>query len=142
MDLTENEQAAVTSHIAEANNDTGENETSASLGKFKDVGALLSAYRSLQAEFTKRCQRVKELEAKIADGDKGEKTSPQTSDAENSGITDKEKEDLLKDYLKDVLGRKSRAIVLDGVGTDLKTPTYKPRTVEEAGRLAKKLLEK
>ena len=33
-----------------------------SLGKFKDVNALLNAYNSLQSEFTKRCQRIKELE--------------------------------------------------------------------------------
>ncbi|MBE7083097.1 MAG: hypothetical protein E7373_00660 [Clostridiales bacterium] len=29
-----------------------------SLGKFKDVNALLSAYNSLESEFTKRCQKI------------------------------------------------------------------------------------
>lgn len=31
-------------------------------GKFKDADALLSAYNSLQAEFTRKCQRLAELE--------------------------------------------------------------------------------
>lgn len=35
---------------------------SAALGKFKDVDALLKAYGCLQAEFTRRSQRLKELE--------------------------------------------------------------------------------
>ena len=32
------------------------------LGKFKDVDALVKAYESLQAEFTRRSQRLKDLE--------------------------------------------------------------------------------
>lgn len=32
------------------------------LGKFKDTEALLSAYNSLQVEFTKKCQKLSELE--------------------------------------------------------------------------------
>ena len=35
---------------------------SAVLGKFKDVDALVKAYESLQAEFTRRSQKLKELE--------------------------------------------------------------------------------
>lgn len=37
-------------------------QASTDLGKFKDVSALLKAYDSLQAEFTRRSQRLKELE--------------------------------------------------------------------------------
>ena len=33
-----------------------------SYGKFKDADALYSAYNNLEAEFTKKCQRIKELE--------------------------------------------------------------------------------
>ena len=40
----------------------GAKEASAALGKFKDVDALLKAYGCLQAEFTRRSQRLKELE--------------------------------------------------------------------------------
>ena len=35
---------------------------SAALGKFKSVDALQKAYTALQAEFTRRSQRLKELE--------------------------------------------------------------------------------
>lgn len=39
-----------------------ESAGSAGLGKFKSVDALLQAYESLQAEFTRRSQRLKQLE--------------------------------------------------------------------------------
>ena len=38
--------------------------TAADLGKFKDVRTLLSAYQALEAEFTRRSQRLKELETR------------------------------------------------------------------------------
>ncbi|MDE7379531.1 MAG: hypothetical protein K2N14_00630 [Clostridia bacterium] len=38
-------------------------QTAAAAGKFKDVEALLKAYQALEAEFTRRSQRLKELEA-------------------------------------------------------------------------------
>ena len=40
---------------------------SAPLGKFKSVDALLQAYNSLQAEFTRRSRRLRELEGKFAE---------------------------------------------------------------------------
>lgn len=46
-------------------------EVLTALGKFKDVDALAKAYTSLQAEFTRRSQRLKELE-KAAENFNGE----------------------------------------------------------------------
>ena len=40
---------------------TCENLNEGSLGKFKDAQSLLSAYNSLQAEFTKKCQKLSEV---------------------------------------------------------------------------------
>ena len=40
----------------------GKEDVSAVLGKFKDVNALANAYSALEAEFTRRSQRLKELE--------------------------------------------------------------------------------
>ena len=40
-------------------------EASTVLGKFKDVSALERAYESLQAEFTRRSQRLRELEKEV-----------------------------------------------------------------------------
>lgn len=44
-------------------------EVSTVAGKFKDVSALIRAYESLQSEFTRRSQRLKELE-KLAENPK------------------------------------------------------------------------
>ena len=48
----------------------GKEDVSAVLGKFKDVNALASAYSALEAEFTRRSQRLKELE-RLADNLQG-----------------------------------------------------------------------
>ena len=38
-----------------------------SLGKFKDTDSLLSAYNNLQAEFTRKCQSLSQLQKQISD---------------------------------------------------------------------------
>ena len=48
---------------AEARRETA---AAANLGKFKSVDALLNAYNSLEAEFTRRSQALRELEEKAA----------------------------------------------------------------------------
>ncbi|MDD2445759.1 MAG: hypothetical protein PHX09_02995 [Clostridia bacterium] len=51
--------------IADANEKLNENifeQSVGSLGKFKNTQSLLTAYNNLQAEFTRKCQRLKELE--------------------------------------------------------------------------------
>ena len=55
---------AQTETLAEATAAIGDSAATVStdLGKFKDVSALLKAYDSLQAEFTRRSQRLKDLE--------------------------------------------------------------------------------
>ena len=45
------------------------------LGKFKDVGALARAYESLQAEFTRRSQRLRQLEKEAENFKGGKETS-------------------------------------------------------------------
>ena len=154
MNDTTNEQTEIVSQIAEAKNSDGE-DASVSLGKFKDVNALLSAYNSLQAEFTKRCQRIKELEAhaavdKVIPTEKaegafvaGEQPAKEVpTENRTLSITEEEKENCIKGYLTEIMGAKSKAIVMDGFGASVKTPVNKPKTVEEAGKLAKELLAK
>lgn len=55
--LTENMQATADTAEAEV-----KEETAPELGKFKDVKTLMKAYSDLEAEFTRRSQRLKELE--------------------------------------------------------------------------------
>lgn len=68
--------------------------------------------------------------------------APTESESANvRGITDKEKEDILKDYLKSVLEAKTKAIVMDGAGSGVKTPPSRPVTINEAGKLAKEFFD-
>ena len=138
-----NEQTELSAHTAGADMEKGEGQSEVSLGKFKDVGALLNAYNSLQSEFTKRCQKIKELQAKLDDAEK--ENAPQESVAAQSAVqvdtTFKDEEKVIKEYLLDVIGKKPKAIVLDGVGVGVKTPVVKPKTIEEAGNLALNILK-
>ena len=138
-----NEQTELSAHTAGADLEKSEGQSEVSLGKFKDVGALLNAYNSLQSEFTKRCQKIKELQAKLDDADKA--NAPQESVAAQSAVqvdtTFKDEEKVIKEYLLDVIGKKPKAIVLDGVGVGVKTPVVKPKTIEEAGNLALNILK-
>ena len=145
MNNIPNEQTQVDAQPVSTENQVnlGAKESSVSYGKFKDATALLNAYNSLEAEFTKRCQRVKELESALQSAEK-EKTpteSQANTDTEKE-ITLKEKERILKEYLKSVLQSQPKSIVLDGAGVGVKTMVEKPKTISEAGQLAKDILTK
>lgn len=66
METISNEQLDETAHTSEEDMVSGATDTENSLGKFKDAQSLLKSYDSLQSEFTKRCQRIKELEGEKA----------------------------------------------------------------------------
>lgn len=61
-EILKNEQTDETLPCAEATVLKGNSEEPVSLNKFKDEKSLQKAYQSLEAEFTKRCQRLKALE--------------------------------------------------------------------------------
>lgn len=67
------EQPEINSATAEQSADgtRAENLENGSLGKFKDTESLLSAYNNLQAEFTRKCQALSQLQ-KEADNVKDE----------------------------------------------------------------------
>lgn len=151
-----NEQTSTDSQAEASEKDNGENKSEVSLGQFKDKDALINAYNSLRVEFTKRCQKIKELESELADKDKTpteldkanlvvdkdktptikeDKSTPKITEDENS----KENE-ILKNYLKGIMGAKSKAIVMDSVGGGVVAPVNKPKTITDAGKLAKQIL--
>ena len=149
MEQLGNEQMELLSHTAEAEEEKeqakGEIKREVSWGKFKDVDALLSAYGSLEAEFTKRCQRIKELEGALAlSEDKGNPPTKEQGIKEQpqKEISKEEKEEILKEYLYSVLGRKQSAIVMDGNGVGVKTPRERPKTIHEAGLIAREMFKK
>ncbi|MBQ7236171.1 MAG: hypothetical protein IJX03_03315 [Clostridia bacterium] len=142
MTELENEQTESTAQSAEAQENIGEISGEVSLGKFKDTAALLSAYNSLQAEFTKRCQRIKELERDALSSDKVVAPDNESELKQNANITEEDKENVLKEYLQGVLSRKQKAVLLDGAGIGVKTPINRPKTIVQAGALAREMLEK
>ena len=79
----QNQGAEVGNHMdaEDGKKDTGASQKASAVPeKFKDVDALARAYGSLQAEFTRRSQRLKELE-KIAENFKSDE-----ADCEESGV--------------------------------------------------------
>ena len=72
--LQETQTGAGAEAPSSAESECAVKEASTVLGKFKDVDALARAYSSLQAEFTRRSQKLKELERETGrrNADKGE----------------------------------------------------------------------
>ena len=141
MECKNNEQTEFNTQTAMAEEVKGEEKNEVSLGKFKDVSALMDAYNSLQAEFTKRCQRLKELEAKIGSVDKASvPTQTEQVQARQEDTTLIDKENVLKEYLLDIIGKKPKAIVMDGMGVGAKTPSRRPISIADAGKLAQEIL--
>ncbi|MBQ3502161.1 MAG: hypothetical protein IJA72_00655, partial [Clostridia bacterium] len=75
---------------------------STNLGKFKDAQSLLKAYNSLQTEFTKKSQRLSELENSNTEFAREEKINQAIKELEqNHNIAQKFSEDI-KSAIKDV----------------------------------------
>lgn len=112
------------------------NEAATGLGKFQSVDALLNAYLSLEAEFTRRSQRLKELE----EGNKAQ-TAP-SPDGLNTGteISEEAKKAIIEEYLKGVSSSKSVPLIAGGVSAA--TPRQTPKSIKEAGELAARFLKK
>ena len=122
----------------------GKVQAAAGLGKFKDVQTLMKAYSDLEAEFTRRSQRLKELEQrnKAETLPDGEKVSP--SRTEDELVTyalsnDKVKDAVIGEYLKGISESKAPTILTGGSGVS--APRVTPKTVREAGRLAREFLK-
>ena len=133
----ENTNLEVTAEAAEAEKDTAATE----LGKFESVSALLAAYKSLEAEFTRRSQRLKELE----EGNKAHTDDCAPSRGSCDGVSAVEGLDegvikaVIEEYLKTVASGKSVPLIDGGVSSA--APKFAPKTVKEAGALAEKFLK-
>lgn len=120
------------------------------LGKFKDVQALMDAYTALEAEFTRRSQRLKELEnatkEHVPTADAANGAALPQAQTENSGgetvgsavqpqISDELKNAIIEEYLSGVLSRRSVPFVTGGSVVSAERRT--PKNLKEAGALAK-----
>ena len=105
---------------------------SGGFGKFKSAEALLSAYNSLEAEFTRRSQRLRELE--------GRENCAQPR-GEDAPAAEGAREQKLERAVERVLAARAPYVRAEGGGYAA-APPRKASTVEEAGRLARELFRK
>lgn len=105
-----------------------------SIGKFKSTESLLNAYNNLQAEFTRKCQRLSELEAQA------QSTTENVEEyiKNNQALVGK----ILKHYVADIQNNPSPVSISDtaGSGIPLMAPP-KPTTMEEAKEVVKNLFK-
>lgn len=134
--LNENERE--TADAAEAEKDIAATD----LGKFKDVKTLLKAYSDLEAEFTRRSQRLKQLEqenktATSPDGE-GESSSQKNEERIKEALGDNAVRDaVISDYLKNLA---QKSVPLAACGEAVAAPRNTPKTVKQAGKLAQQFL--
>ncbi len=182
--ITENSTSNFESHTTVVDMELGDD--SVSLGKFKDVKSLFDAYNSLQAEFTRRCQKVKELEREnerlnneitlasksslsIGEDTEDEKLAQETSSKVDDGTeklsTNKSlqeqidyyksseylfdainnnqsvKDEIINRYLNSVQSSKPTVKLITGNGQSVVTPPSTPKTLVEAGEIARQIFE-
>ncbi|MGN0823856.1 MAG: hypothetical protein ACI4MB_02165 [Candidatus Coproplasma sp.] len=138
---TENLQATANAAEAEV-----KEEIAAGPKKFKDVQALVDAYTALEAEFTRRSQRLKELEANKEQAAPAQAASAQAlSQAATEGsdgvraLSQQEKNAVIEEYLNGVYSNKSVPFIT--VGGAVKAARVTPKTIGEAASLAKRYFE-
>lgn len=113
--------------------------TNGSIGKFKDTESLFNAYNSLQAEFTRKCQKLSELENSI---------SKNNSSKEEFDVNEFKKENpelvhnIVQSYLDELRSTSTPEFISNslGSGIPLNAPPN-PKTMEEARVLAKNLFK-
>lgn len=105
-----------------ANSEGGMSKTELLAGKFKSVDALTNAYGELEAEFTRRSQRLKALEERLAsleeqkDPPRGDPSRPRASATEDAAET--------------------KVPLMGAGGAGVVAPARRPSSIAEAGALA------
>lgn len=137
------EKEGVTAETAEAEKDV---KAAAVPEKFKDVQTLIKAYSDLEAEFTRRSQRLKELEERNKAQEGSDGNNPSSSPASEealiaAALSDaKVRDAVIGEYLKGVTS--SNGVPLMSGGGGVAAPRVAPKSVKEAGRLAREFLNK
>lgn len=116
---------------AEAREERG---TAAPCGKFKSVDALLHAYNSLEAEFTRRSQRLRELEGR-------ENCAQPRGESAPAAEGDAAIEERIERAVERAIAARAPYVMAEGGGYAA-APPQRAKTVEEAGALARELFRK
>lgn len=130
--------------------ETEDKQAASEFGKFKSVKALMDAYTALEAEFTRRSQRLKELEANKAQTEPVNADNPETPSqraekaelpaqyAADKPLSDDVKTAVIEEYLNSV--RRNRSVPFVTGGGAVTAARRTPATVSEAGTMAIKFL--
>ena len=141
VNVKENETQVTAENIAEAET----NGAAAELGKFQSVDALYSAYRALEAEFTRRSQRLKELEYMNKAQTTPEGGAPSCGELNGeellkAALADESvKEAVISEYVKTLSANKGVPLISGGVSPA--APRTPLKSVKEAGALAQRFLK-
>ena len=92
-------------------------------GKFKDSTSLLSAYNSLQAEFTRKSQRLAELEKSFALSQKNTALQPETNASENKAEINESEINFKSQNTNALNGANVNANVLNSVNANTSEKT-------------------
>lgn len=111
--------------------------TAAACGKFKSADALLRAYNSLEAEFTRRSQRLRELEGRLAREEAARENAPAASPS--AGGEEGGAETPAPAAGGAAPAGEAAPFVLGGGGAFALAPARRIRSFEEAGALAREL---
>jgi predicted nuclease with TOPRIM domain len=127
------------------------NELSRRIGKFSSPEALLKAYESLESEFTKRCQKLKDTEKENSDLKESFLDKARIETEAKSALSDevfltenvfKNEEISQKIISKYLEGLSSNPApnLLGSKGAAPLTPPKRPKSLEEAKKLAEVIL--
>lgn len=149
------EQTEADTHTAEADSNEGDKKAGASLKKFKNIESLLKAYENLEAEFTRKSQKLAELENLLSSSTSTvenatapaeplitEQVLSDSNFIEKNILTNKAIVDrVINEYLKELCKSKAPKTIMYDSGLTALTPSAKPKTIAEAGMMAEKILK-
>ena len=146
MEHRTDEQTEVLTQSAGAEKEMGDKKTEVSFGKFKDAESLLGAYNALEAEFTRRSQRLRELEGRLA-SDKAK--APEQGGGEQKEKSDEKAQAQIVQKPKDDFSNGEKVVEIPpvpvkvmGGGAPVAMPPRRPKTIAEAGELARNFFSK
>lgn len=146
MEHRTDEQTEVLTQSAGAEKEMGDKKTEVSFGKFKDAESLLGAYNALEAEFTRRSQRLRELEGRLA-SDKAK--APEQGGGERKEKSDEKAQAQIVQKPKDDFSNGEKVVEIPpvpvkvmGGGAPVAMPPRRPKTIAEAGELARNFFSK
>lgn len=139
--MTEEENRTRTPEAANAAaNHAQEQNAAPDLGKFQSVEALMRAYRELEAEFTRRSQRLKALEAGAPQGGNAQagqaERAPDNTDGEALLRAVRGNEEVRGRIVGEYLASLGGVPLMAGTGAGVTSPVQRATSLRQAGALA------